>query len=129
MADVLVDLGEEWVVDRLAGSGTYSTYVNLYCGWGTGTGTASKSDTGLFTESTDPGSANRVSAAPVTSQTGSLAQWKETVTLSSTSTQTITNAGLFSASGAATMFMHSNFTGIALVSGDSIMFTWTLSPS
>ncbi len=127
MANVLVNLGEEWVVDRLIGSGTYSTYTGAYVGWGTGAGTSAKADTGLFTESTDP--ATRATGTITKTGTGATAKWQNVGTLSSTTTQTITNAGCFSASTAGTLFIKGDFAGIALASGDSIQFTFTLDPS
>lgn len=130
MASVLTYLGQEWVVDRLVGSGgTYSANNGAYVGWGTGAGTASASDTGLFTESTDPGSASRVSGTVSKTGTGSTAKWQNVATVPSTTTQTITNAGCFSASGSATLFVKGDFTGIGLNNGDSIQFTFTLDPS
>lgn len=127
MANVLVNLGEEWVVDRLIGSGTYSTFTGAFTGWGTGAGTSAKADTTLFTESTDP--ATRATGTITKTGTGATAKWQNVATLSSTTTQTITNAGCFSASTAGTLFIKGDFTGIALASGDSIQFTITLDPS
>jgi len=129
MANVLTALGEEWVVDRLVGSGTYGSSPGAYVGWGTGAGTADKADTSLFTESTDPGSTARVSGTITKTGTGTAAKWQNVATLSSTSTQTITNAGTFTTTGAATLFVKGDFTGIALVNGDSIQFTFTLDPA
>jgi hypothetical protein len=130
MASVLSYLGEEWVVDRLiATSGTYSTDVGNYVGWGTGAGTAQKSDTTLFTESNDPVSSSRTTGAVTKTGTGSTAKWQCVATVPSTTSQTITNAGTFRAGGATAMFIKGDFTGIPLVSGDSITFTFTLDPS
>lgn len=130
MASVLSYLGEEWIVDRLiATSGTYSTDVGNYVGWGTGAGTANKSDTTLFTESNDPASASRTTGAVTKTGTGSTAKWQCVATVPSTTSQTITNAGTFKAGGAVAMFLKGDFTGIPLVSGDSITFTFTLDPS
>ena len=125
MANVLTDLGEEWVCNRLVGSGTYGTLAGTYVGWGTGTGTAIKGNTSLFTESAEA----RVSGTSSTVSTGSLAFWQNVATISSTQTQSISNAGCFSTNSAGTMFIKGDFTPIPLVSGDSIQFTFTLSPS
>ena len=66
MANVLTNLGEEWVVDRLIGtSGTYSSSTGAYVGWGTGAGTSNKTDTALFTQSNDPSSTAMVSTNAV----------------------------------------------------------------
>ena len=64
-----------------------------------------------------------------TTGTGSSCKYQATATLPSTSTQTIQEAGLFSASTSGVMFVHAAFTGIALSSGDSIAFTLTIDPS
>lgn len=130
MASVLTNIGEEWVVDRLvATSGTYSADVGNYVGWGTGAGTANKTDTTLFTESNDPVSSGRTTGAVTKTGTTSTAKWQCVATVPSTSSQTITNAGTFKAGGAVAMFIKGDFTGIPLASGDSIQFTFTLDPS
>ena len=132
MASVLTSLGREWVVDRLVGvSGQYSTDLGNFAGWGTGAGTANTTDTTLFTESNDPvSSARYTTGGAITKQgSGSTSKWQYIITMPSTSTQTITNAGLFKAGGAASMFVKGDFTGIALVTGDSIQFTYSLTPS
>lgn len=134
MATVLTNLGEEWIVDRIIGtSGTYSSSTGAYVGWGTGAGTSNKTDTALFTQSNDPSSTAMTSTNATLSKTGTstTAKWQNVATLPSTSTQTITNAGCWSAANAstATLFIKGDFTGIALSSGDSIQFTFTLDPS
>ena len=130
MASVLTELGEEWVVDRLvATSGTYSADVGNYVGWGTGAGTANKTDTTLFTESNDPVSAGRTTGVVSKTGTTTAAKWQCVATVASTTSQTITNAGVFIAGGAVAMLVKGDFTGIPLVSGDSIQFTFTLDPA
>jgi hypothetical protein len=127
---VLSNIGEEWVVDRLVGtSGTYSTDVGAHVGWGTGAGTANKTDTTLFTESNDPVSSARTVGAITKTGTTSTAKWQNVATVPSTTSQTITNAGTFKAGGAVAMFLKGDFTGIPLANGDSIQFTFTLDPS
>jgi hypothetical protein len=132
-SQVLTNIGEEWVVDRLVGSGgTYSAAPGSFCHWGTGTGAASKTDTGLFTVSNDPASTNITTGTVSKSGSGSAAKWQCVSTVASTTTQTITNAGIFGNSNLSTnsyIFIHADFTGIALVNGDSIQFTWTLDPA
>jgi hypothetical protein len=134
VANVLTNNGEEWVVDRLiATSGTYSSSTGAYVGWGTGAGTSNKTDTTLFTHSNDPVSTNLASTNATLSKTGtgSAAKWQCVSTLPSTTSQTITNAGIWSGSNAstATLFVKGDFTGIPLSNGDSIQFTFTLDPS
>jgi hypothetical protein len=132
MATVLTNNGEEWASERLAGvqgAGTNNVFANngSHIGWGTGAGTAAKGDTTLFTESSDP--AARVATSVTVTGTGSSAKYQATATLPSTTSQTITNAGLWSASSGGVLFVKGDFTGIPLVNGDSIAFTITLDPA
>jgi hypothetical protein len=132
---VVTNNGEEWIAERIAGvqgSGTNNVAANngSHGGWGINTGatTAAKADTALNTESTDP--AARVATSVTVTGTGSTAKWQATVTLSSTTTQTIKEGGIFSASSAGTMFIrYTDTVGIGLNSGDSIAYTYTLDPS
>jgi hypothetical protein len=132
-AIILVNNGEEWAAERLAGvqgAGTNNVFGNAgsHCGWGTGAGTAAKADTTLFTESGDP--ATRPAATTITvTGTGASAKYQHIATIPSTTTQTITNAGILSANTAGVLFTHADFAGIPLVNGDSIQFTWTIDPS
>jgi hypothetical protein len=129
---VLTNSGEEWACERLAGvqgSGTNAVQANAgsHIGWGTSITTPVKGDTALTAESADP--ATRVATAVTVTGTGAAAKYQATATLPSTTTQTIQEAGLFSASTTGVCFVHAAFTGIALSSGDSIAFTLTLDPS
>ena len=47
---VLTNVGEQWACDRMSGA---STKTGCYIGWGTGAGTANKTDTVLFTEAAE----------------------------------------------------------------------------
>jgi len=87
-----------------------------YIGWGTGAGTAGKSDTVLFTEASE----SRVTATR-TQPAADKIQWVGTLTASGS--KTITNAGNFTASSGGTLIVHGDFTGISLNSGDKIEFT------
>jgi hypothetical protein len=110
---VLTQVGEEWIVDKLD---EQVQTTGDYIGWGTGSGTASKSDTTLFTEASE----SRVTATrsqPVADKI----QWVGTLTANGT--KTITNAGNFTASSGGTLIVHGDFTGISLNSGDKIEFT------
>jgi hypothetical protein len=131
VANVLTNIGEEWVVDRLCASdgGADSSAKGNFVGWGTGAGTANKTDTTLFTESNDPVSSGRTTGVVSKTGTTSTAKWQCVATVPSTSAQTITNAGTFKAGGAVNMYLKGDFTGIPLANGDSIQFTFTLDPS
>ena len=132
---VLTNNGEEWVSERIAGvqgSGSNNVAANAgsHGSWGTNTGatTAAKADTALNSESSDP--AARVATTITVTGSGSTAKWQATVTISSTTTQTIKEGGIHSASSAGVMFIrYTDTVGIGLNSGDSIAFTYTLDPS
>lgn len=128
---VLTNTGEQWAAERLAGTGTYSAVSGQYIGWGTGAGTAAKGDTDVFTAATEARTAGTVSVTG----SGSAAKYQVTGTITADGAKTITNAGLFSAQGTGSppsggaLFVHGDFSGIALALGDSIAFTITIDPS
>jgi len=113
MATVLTQVGEEWVVDKL--DEVVQTEGD-WIAWGTGTGTASKSDTTLFTEASEA----RVQAS-ISQPVADKIRWVGTLTAGAA--KTITNAGNFTASTGGTLIVHGDFNGIALNAGDSIQFT------
>jgi hypothetical protein len=117
MADVLTTVGKAFITSTLAAS------TGKYIAWGTGTSTALVGDTVIESESAEA----RVSGTQsqvTTTTTNDTYQIAGTIT--SASTQTIGNAGVLSASTVGTLILHSNFTGVPLVSGDSIAFTFKL---
>lgn len=122
MASVLTNLGEQWACDRMSG---VSALDGHFIGWGTGAGTAAKGDTTLSTEAAEARAVGTVS----TNGSGASAKYQVVGTITSASNQTITNAGNFTASSSGILIMHADFTGIALLTGDSIQFTFTLDPS
>ena len=122
MATVLLNAGEEYVVDKL--TETVQTKPE-YIGWGTGAGTAAKGDTDLFT----PAAEARVAAAVSKQGSGSAAKYQAVATLTSASVQTITNAAAFTASTVGTCVIKGDHTGVALQIGDQITYTFTLDPS
>lgn len=122
MATVLTNVGEQWAADRM--SGVVAT-TGQFIGWGTGAGTAAKTDTTLFTEASEA----RVTGTVSTNGTGSAAKYQVVGTLTADAAKTITNAGNFTASTGGTLIVKGDFTGIALALGDSIQFTITLDPS
>jgi len=112
-ATVLTQVGEEWIVDKL--DETVQT-TGDYIGWGTGTGTAAKADTALFTEATEA-RVTGVRSQPVADKI----RWVGTLTADAA--KTITNAGNFTASTAGTLIVHGDFTGVVLAIGDKIELT------
>lgn len=117
MADIYTDVGEAFETDLF--DGTISVPANYYVGWGTGAGTAAKTDTTLFTEASE----SRV-AATMSQSDASTTQ--AVGTLTADGTKTITNAGLFDASTSGNLIVKGDFTGIPLTAGDKIEFTITL---
>ena len=117
MADIFTDAGEDLAADFF--DGTASAPANWHVGWGTGAGTAAKTDTTLFTEAAEA----RVTA---TESQPSSNQNQLVATITSASAQTITNAGVFDAATVGNMALKSDFGGIVLANGDKIEFTFQL---
>jgi len=92
----------------------------VYLHWGTGTTTAAATQTTLVT----PSAESRVSGTKsVVTTTVTNDTYRVTGTITSSSSQTIAEAGLFDASSSGNMYVRGDFTGIALANGDSIAFT------
>ena len=117
MADIYTDAGEEITADIMDGTTTPPT--NWFVAWGTGAGTAAKTDTTLFTEATEARVASTESQ-PAANQNRFVA------TITADGAKTITNAGVLSASSGGTLLLKSDFTGVVLATSDSIQFTFTL---
>jgi hypothetical protein len=116
-ATVITNAGHAIVANRMIGSGTTPSYI----AWGTGAGTAAAADTTLFTEASEArvnGTASRVT----TTVTNDTFQVVGTMTVAGAD-KTITNVGLFDASSSGNLYFKSDFTGLALLIGDSITFT------
>jgi hypothetical protein len=125
MANILANAGRGLLTSRIKGTGTEP----LQGGWGTGAGTSAVTDTTLFTET-----ALNLSTTTGTRVAGTSTQVTTTVTndtyqvvytLTAAAGGTVTNTGTFDSStiGAGNLFVKGDFTGIALLSGDSITFT------
>lgn len=121
MATVLTDAGRDIITNRIKGSGTEPKYV----AWGTAVGTAAHGDIILFTESPDEARTSGTSSRTTTSVANDTYQVVGTITCA-TNNKTITNMGLFDASSSGNLFIHGDFTGVALVVGDSITATFTI---
>lgn len=117
-ATVITNGGQAIVTNRMIGSGTEPKYV----AWGTGAGTAAASDTTLFTESSEESRTSGTSSRVTTTVTNDTYQVVGSITVA-TSNKTITNVGLFDASTSGNLYFKSDFTGLALLIGDSITFT------
>ena len=120
MANVYTTAGKAKIPDYIDGvDATPLTAAASWVAWGTGAGTAAVGDTTLFTEATEA----RVNPA-ISQPAADTNRWIATMTADAG--KTITNAGLFNASAAGTMFVKGHFTGVVLASGDKIEFTITL---
>jgi hypothetical protein len=119
MADVWTDAGQALVVDILDGTASSPGATGWYVGWGTGAGTAAVGDTTLSTEASE-------SRVQVTCSQPAANQSRYVGTITADGTKTITNAGIFNASTSGTLWLHSDFTGVALNASDSIQFTFTV---
>jgi hypothetical protein len=117
MANIFTSAGEELVADLVEGNA--SAPANYYIAWGTGSGTAAKNSTALFTEASEA----RVVAA-LSQPTADKNRFVGTITAAAG--KTITNAGVFTASTSGTLFLHSDFTGIALATNDTINFQFEI---
>jgi len=127
MAVVVTNAGEEYVVDKL--KETVSTEPD-YVGWGTGAGTAVKADVDLFTPvNTDPGNVLRLAGTTSKVGTGASAVYQNIATLQAVSGITVTNAGLWTAVSGGTLVVKGDHTGVALLTGDQIQYTFTINPA
>jgi len=120
MANVITTVGKAFVTLTLSSS------IGKYIGWGTGTGTAAVGDTVLFTEAAETRVSGTQSQVTTTTTNDT---YQCAGTLVSLSGQTITNAGVLSASTSGTLILHSDFTGVPLLTNDSIAFTFKLQQS
>jgi hypothetical protein len=109
MAGVLTNDGEGHVIDQLDAFGTH------YIGQGTGTTPAAKGDTDLETPS-----AEARSGTTDTQPTADVLHMEATIT--SLSTQAITEMGVFDASTSGNLIIHDVFTAINVNADDSITF-------
>ncbi len=116
MADIYLDSGEDLTADIMDGTTAAPTWR---VAWGTGAGTAAKTDTTLFTEAAEA-RVTTTNSQPASNQNRFVG------TITSASSQTITNAGIFDAASTGNMLLKSDFAGIALENGDKIEFTFTL---
>ena len=123
MATVLTNTGIAKIISALFGN---SHTAPVYVAWGSGSGTASATDTTLFTEESE----SRVSGTKTIETTTVTDDTYQVVgTMTAGGSKTITNAGLFDASTSGNLYIKGDFTGIALTSGDKIEFTFKLTQS
>lgn len=118
MASLLVDAGLAITTNRMRGSGTEPKYI----AWGTGAGTTVHGDTTLFTEAAEARTSGTSSQQTVAVANDT---YQVTGTITSLSGQTITNAGLFDQLAlGGNLYIKTDFTGVPLLAGDAITFTF-----
>jgi len=123
LATVFTNAGTAIPTNRIIHAGTAPKDI----GWGIGTTAAAVTDTALQTESAPTTAGGRTvgtESRVTTTVTNDTYQVAGTVTAGST--LAITEAGLFDAVTAGNMLIHSIFTAVNVVSGDSIAFTFQL---
>lgn len=126
MATFVVDGGLAIVTNRIKGSGTEP----LNIGWGTGAGTAARTDTTLFTEklvdlSTSAGTDHTVGTSTRVTTTTTNDSYQVTGTRTATGAGSVTNAGLWDAASGGNLFVKGDFTAVPLAISESIAFTIT----
>ena len=125
-ATVITNVGLAIITNRIIQAGTAPKYI----GWGTGAGTAAVGDTTLFTEALVALTAGTSDHTTGTEARTTTTQTNDTYTVTgtraATGAGTVTNAGLWDAASAGTLFVKGDFTGIGLGSGDSIAFTFNV---
>ena len=129
MATVVTNAGRDIVTNRIKGSGTEP----LNIGWGTGTQTTTlATDTGmgpttvekLVDLTTSAGTDHTVGTSTRVTTTTTNDSYQVTGTRTATGSGTVTCSGLFDAASGGNLFVKGDFAGIALVSGDSIAYTF-----
>ena len=110
---ILTAVGKSWIVDKMRGT---VVTEQKYIAWGTGATAEAVGNTALATPAAEARTLGTMSSP-------SAALYRVVGTITSTSTQTITEVGLFDATTAGVMLIRALFTGVPMVSGDSIAFT------
>lgn len=115
MASILTNVGIKGIIAKLN-----ATTPPKHIAWGTGSGAPAAGDTALGTESAESRveGTNTIVTETVTDDT-----YQVVGTLTSASTQTISEAGLLSAASGGDLYVRGTFTGIALEVDDAIQFT------
>lgn len=117
MAALVTNVGLGKIIAALNGD-AHTPPVHI--GWGTGSTTEAATQTALVTPSAEARTSGTKSK-----QTTNTADdtYRVVGSITSASTQTIAEVGLFDASSAGSMYVRGTFTGIALANGDAIEFT------
>lgn len=134
--NTVVTAAENCLSDRIFGipiasCPTGGTNPYNVIGIGNGSGTASRTDTGLIAEENGDISLRRATATVQTGTAAGASPVSDVLQVQFTnagSTNTVTEAGIFNSTtyNAPGMFAHQTFTGITLNTGDSLTVKWTI---
>lgn len=116
---LVTNRGKGTITNRLQAT-TPADAIPQYLAWGTGTTAEAATQTALVTAAAEARVAATLSQQTTTSTNDTL---RAVGTITSASGQTISELGMFDATTAGNMFLRGVFTGVALLSGDSIAFT------
>jgi hypothetical protein len=123
--NLVTTVGEAWMAGALSGD-VASPETMKYIGLGTGTDAAATGDTTLGTEITTGGAdearATGTQSRVTTTHANDTYQAVGTVTFNSS--HAVTEAGLFSATSAGSLFARQVFSAINAISGDTLAITW-----
>jgi hypothetical protein len=117
MATIVTNTGKGVITSRFLAN---QAPIELFVGWGTGTGTASATDISLFTESVEERAQATISQVTTTSTDDTV---QCVGTLQATGSRSITNAGMFDAATSGNLIVKGDFVPVALNIDDSICFT------
>lgn len=123
MAALVTNAGEEYCVDKLLDKTGSITTRPEYIAWGTG-GAPTETSTTLTTESSEA----RTLATCTKTGSGDTAKYQAVGTITATGSRTITEVGLLTASSAGTLFVASDHSSTALLTGEGIQYTITIDP-
>lgn len=123
MAVALTSLGLAVITNRIIQGGTAAKNI----GWGTGNTAAAIGQTALVAEAAPTAAGGRtVGIESRTTITSTNDTWQVIGTVTAAGALSIEEAGLFDAVSAGVMAMRANHGTVAVLSGDSIQYTWRL---
>lgn len=118
----LVDAGQAIISRRMYGSPPTQPEP-LYVAWGTGVSTTTEADTTLLSESAE----TRVVGAGTSITTTNTDDTHQVVaTITSSGTQTITEAAVFDAVSSGNMYVKGDFNGVPLNVGEAMQLTFQI---
>jgi hypothetical protein len=125
--NLVTNSGFAGVASRINGDGGLAAFT--YIAVGTGTNSATATDTALQTEATsaDVARASATASRVTTTVANDTAQLVKT--FSPTGSYAITESGVFNASSGVTLLCRQTFSAINVVNGDSLQITWKVKAS